>query len=436
MARFFDRSRAVSSSGAPTVSMSLEDRLHWMQVKFAMSRPQTRIEIYERFETFTSEGKALDAIVRTMLANAEEEKSPWAVFWRDVARRFINDVEPFSDALGRHLPDVERVMLGVGQSAGEWKNAFHEARFVCEANGRIRDELRKQLIYPVVLLLALIGMLVVIASEVAPQLEMMLDRPVEEWPTSSYLLKTIGDGLISQGLYAAAGAGAVLWGVMSTLGSWVPHTFTRPDETYGRKPLLFTAAAVGLTAAATWALGVIGAYIAGGLIVGAMVHPRFRAHVRAGLDQSVPPWSIFREYQAASFLIAMAALVRSGRPFDTAIRDVARIASPWLRAHLDTMVDRALASERPGEAMNTGLLGKEVSRYIRDFDRMGSFRNSLDAVGVRGVDRAVKRVAIQAGALRFAMIVLVMVTMMLVYAGVTEPGYMLYTESQQGGVAR
>lgn len=407
-----------------------------LQVRFAMSRPQTRIEIYERFETFTGEDKSLDAIIRTLLSNADEEKSPWAVMWRDVARRYINDVRPFSEALGRYIPSVERVMLSVGESSGKWTSAFHEARFVCEANGRIRDELRKQLMYPVILLLALIGMLVVIASEVAPQLEMMLDRPVDEWPMSSYLLKTIGDGLISQGLYAAAGAGAVLWAVMATLGSWVPHTFTRPDETYGRKPLFYALAALAATAGATWAFGVLGAYIVGGLIIGAMTHPRFRAHVRAGLDQSVPPWSIFREYQAASFLIGMAALVRSGRPFDAAIRDVARIASPWLRAHLDTMLDRARAAERSGEAMNTGLLGKEVARYIRDFDRMGSFRNSLDAVGVRGVDRAVKRVSIQAGALRFAMVVLVMLTMMLVYAGVTEPGYMLYTESQQGGVAR
>jgi type II secretory pathway component PulF len=411
----------------------LEAQWHWIQVRFALSRPQTRIEIYERFFTFTSEGKALDTIVRTLLANAEEEKSPWAVFWRDVAHRMINEVQPFSQALGRHLPNVERVMLGVGESSGAWKTAFEEALFVCRANGRIQAELRKQLMYPAILLLALVAMLVVIASDgVAPQLEMMLDRPVEEWPTSSYLLKTIGDGLIARGLYAAIGAVAVLWGILATLSKWVPHTFTRPDETYGRKPLLYALAALGVTGAATWMFGVFGSFVVGGLIVGAMAHPRFRAHVRAGLDQSVPPWSIFREYQAASFLIALAALVRSGRPFDSALRDVARIASPWLRAHLDTMQDRVQASEPPGDALNTGLLSREVSRYIRDFDRMGSFRSSLDAVGVRGVDRAVLRVSTQAGALRFGMVVLVMVTMMLVYAGVTEPGYLLYTESQQG----
>lgn len=418
------------------LSARLEDRWNWLQVRFALAKVQTRIEIYERFQTFTSEGKPLDMIVRTLLANAEEEKSCWAVFWRDVAQRMINEVQPISEALGRHLPNVERVMLGVGETSGKWDLAFREAIFVCEANGRIRAELRKQLMYPVVLLLALVAMLVVIASEVAPELEMMLDRPVEEWPMSSYLLKTIGDGLISQGLYAVIGVTALGWGVLYTLGRWEPHTFTRSDESYGRKPLIFALCAVAALVAATWYLGVIGALTIAGLMVGAMSHPRIRSHVRAGLDQSVPPWSINREYQAASFLIAMAALVRSGRPHDVAVRDIARISNPWLRAHLNTIRDRTLAAERPGDAMNTGLLGKEVARYIRDFDRMGSFQNSLEAVGVRGVDRAVKRVSIQAGALRFLMIIVVMFTMMLVYAGVTQPGYMLYTESQQGGAAR
>jgi hypothetical protein len=36
-------------------------------------------------------------------------------------------------------------MLSVGENAGQWEEAFREAKFVCEANGRIRSELQKQL---------------------------------------------------------------------------------------------------------------------------------------------------------------------------------------------------------------------------------------------------------------------------------------------------
>lgn len=421
---------------ASSEALSLEERWQWFQVRWALRSPQVRTEIYERFLTFAPGGMPLDTIVRSLLSGAQEEKSYWFVFWRDVARRMISDTLPFSQAIGRYLPSVERVMLSVGDASGQWDKAFSGALFVCSANAQIRGELRKQLVYPIVLLLALVAMLIVIASEIAPQLEVMLDRPKEEWPLSSFLLKTIGDALMTQGLWAAAGAAAVSWLVATTLPRWIPHTFSGPDQSYGRKPLVLAAAAVIALVGVLWYFGVFGGFVFVGLVAAAMAHPRTRGHVRAGLDQSVPPWSIYREYQAASYLIAMAALVGAGRPFDSALRDIAKIASPWLQAHLHTTRDRAMAADRPGDAMNTGLLSREVSRYIRDFDRMGAFNASLDAVGVRGVARAIKRVSLQAGALRFAMVVLVMVTMMLVYAGVTEPGYLLYTESQQGGAIR
>lgn len=427
---------AESLDVRPQWRRDLEDRFAWLQVRMALSKSQTRVEIYERFLTFTSEGIPLEHVLRVLLANAREAKSPWAVFWQRVAEDHINETVPFATALGQHMPAAERVMLSVGETSGKWETGFTEALFVCKSAGRIASELKNALMYPVLLLLALVAVIVIASIEIAPQMTGMLDRPLDEWPFASYVLFRSGEILTAQGWLIALAAVAVVWGVMGTLGRWEPYAFGEVGESYGRKPLYAILAAIAGISAAGWFFGVFGVLFALGAVAALMAHPRWREHVRGGLDQTLPPWTIYREYQASSLLIALSALVRAGRPIDAAIRDIMRIANPWLRAHLDKSLERIMGSESSGTSFATGLMSRDVSQYMLDFDKMGQFRKCLDAVGIRGVDRAIARVAAQAGTLRLVLIILVVSVMGFVYVGIMQPGYLLYSESQQGGAIR
>lgn len=359
----------------------IRTRWHWARLRMAMRKSDYRVEVYERLQTFTGEKQPLDTILRAMLDLTREKGHFSQVMWDQVAKAHINDSVSFATAMAPFVPAAERVMIGVGETTGRMSEGLQEALFVCTAAGRVGKELKKALLYPVLLVLGVIGLLLVIAFGIAPELENMLDRPLDEWPFFTWLMYQLGQGVISYGPWIAAAATVFGIVVASTMSRWT-----------GR--------------------------------------------VRGWLDRYIPPYTIYREYQASGFLIALAALVRAKRPVDTAIADINAIATPWLKAHLGEVHRRLMDSQPPGAALDTGLLSEEVAGYILSFERMGAFRKGLNAVGVRGVDRSVARVAGQAAVVRWALTFLVVGLMGLVYVGMMQPGYVIYTESRQGGAIR
>lgn len=346
-----------------------------------------RIEIYERFESFVRAQQPITAILKALLGRMGKRRALFGaeflpalphVAWEKIERD--GRVLRFNEAMAPFIPSAERTMIRVGETSGDYAMGFAEAKFVAESSLRIRSAIMGALLYPALLAPAAVLLIVAIGLEIAPQIQTMLDRPPEEWPLSSYLVLQIGDFVLN-------------WG---------------------------------------WLLGIVSVVVSGWLV---WALPRWTVRwrrLRLFLDHRIPPFTIYREFQASSFLIALGALLRAQRPLEAALADIADISAPWLRAHVQQMYENVMSAKRFGESLDTGLLSQSVVDYLMDFDAMGTFEEGMATVGRRGVEKSISRVRDQANVVRNLLLVVVVLLIIVIYAGVMQPGYMLYMEGTRG----
>src|SRR5690606_18824010 len=115
----------------------------------------------------------------------------------------------------------------------------------------------------------------------------------------------------------------------------------------------------------------------------------------------LPPWSIYRSYQASSFLISLSSLMRAGVATYDALRLMHRTASPWMRMHLERMMTNMRhGGENQGKSLDTGLLDKEVAGDIQDYSATGSFLEAIYRIGQRTLEEGVKSIQIKMDVLK------------------------------------
>lgn len=137
-------------------------------------------------------------------------------------------------------------------------------------------------------------------------------------------------------------------------------------------------------AAATMQMGAIahsdGIFVIfGALIVLAVLAlwslPRWQGKVRTFFDKAIPPYTIYRRIQGATWLISYAALLESGMESKQVLQHIRQTASPWLEERLKT-VQLALAKGRNiGEALRLSGYGFPSVDIIDDLEIFSTFPN-------------------------------------------------------------
>lgn len=103
--------------------------------------------------------------------------------------------------------------------------------------------------------------------------------------------------------------------------------------------------------------------------------PRWRGKVRTFLDKAIPPYTIYRRIQGATWLISYAALLESGMESKQVLKQIQQTASPWLGERLET-VQLALAKGRNiGEALRLSGYGFPSVDIIDDLEIFSTFPN-------------------------------------------------------------
>lgn len=383
---------AVNHASAKAKPMGREIDLSGVEHAFASFQlrfsADERVRLYERLERFVAHKVPLDEAIGSIYARlARPKKGLFGRESRDGRRHVYERIlsrlrlgKPFAEAAKEYLPSAEMVMVLVGEQSSNEAEGFRQARFVADVVRRMRGALVGALTYPAVLLALGCGFLVVIAAKFGPMmLEMAGDRPVAAWPLPSRMLYQLAELVSSYGIVAGVLAILLGYAVLFSLPRW---------------------------------------------------HERMGG-VRRGLDKFVPPYTIYREYQAASFLIAIGALVKASVPVDEALARIASISAPWVKWHLRKMLVAVRKGVDPGAAFNTGMLTDEVVGYIEDFNRAGGLDEALTVVGVESVEDSLRRVKRSSSVLGFGAMLLVVGMIVLIYAGMIAMGQMVYTEAQQ-----
>lgn len=326
--------------------------------------PAMRAEFYEMMGSLIKDGKPLDAALRELHVRYAAKKRPMASLLGRWSAS-LSDGKTFAVALKGFASETEGVIMAAAEKSGDLTEGFAQAALVARSGRAIRIALTAELTTPVIQVLVLVFMLVGFSTTVAPQL------------TQSIPMSAMDDS--QRMLFTLARAIADWW-------------------------LLFVMALAAVSAAALWSM------------------PRYIGVVRPYLDR-IPPWSIYKTYCSATFMIAMSALIKSGVPIESAIRFVKVQSSPWLAEHLSLMVGRLRSGMEQGDAMDTGLLTPRMADMVAIYSRTADFDAAVSSIGRLALDDGLANIKATAGMAKTAStlaIGLIVAWMFLSMMGITD----------------
>ncbi len=332
-----------------------------------------RKRFYQKLERFTKRGHPHEIALTGMWQRYERKRDPRRHMILDVLSD-LKEGRPFSEAIGRFIPASERLMIAAGELVGQFPEGFKQAAKVADGVGRMVSALRAQLAYPVVLMLAGVGALLVAAYLVIPSMLQVAPDPTQ-WPLVSRVLYAMSWVVRNYGIFIAAAFAGITWLIYKTMPTWISAT-------------------------------------------------------RSTFDQYVPPWSMYRAYQGSAFLLAFGSLTQTGRPVSASLRDIAAVGSPWLATHVDRMIAATNEGRSAGRAIDTGLLDENTCGDLDDYSRAGSLDQAIVAMGEDAIEDGVETInAVGARARGIAFIVM-MVLILTLWSGVAMLMLDIYTKAQ------
>lgn len=299
-----------------------------------------RVSLYRRLSKFANRGVPVPQALDGMWQRLEARKDSRRHCYRDLIRKLYEGAS-VAKVFSGYVPETERVLIAAGERSGTLASGFEMAATVADGAKQMRSLVRSKLSEPLILVIALVAVLVVMTIFVLPPL-VTLSPDTAHWPWTARLLYLIATATRAVGIYI------LLFGI--TLGIVVVRSL-----------------------------------------------PRWTGKTRGWFDRHIPPYTLYRAYQNATFLLALGELTRNGTPITEAIQLMDGVAMPWMRSHLNKMMVRMHEGFEPGRAIDTGMLDQTTMDDVEDYMRAGTFSDAISAIGQDAVDDGIKRVAKAAG---------------------------------------
>ncbi len=296
----------------------------------------TRLSLYEKLADYLDDEVSLVETLEKFQQRFAKRKDYRAAIigeWLNGIRNGRN----FQTVMMGWVPPSERMLIAGGEESGHLAGGLREAMYATEASRRIQKAIVAALIGPFFLLMAFAGLLAGLSMNLVPILEKML--PVEKWPGHSQVYRIMANTVKDDGIVIAVVIIA-----------------------------LFAVAVASM--------------------------PRIRrGRLRSMLDR-IPPYSLYRTVNSASFLVSMASQLSSGVPVEDSIRNINRLATTWMRSHTQEMLRRLAQGMKPGVATDTGLLDEEMADDVMAYSETSNFSNAIAKLGRRTVERTINRVTV------------------------------------------
>lgn len=299
-------------------------------LKFGLTN---RISLYERMSAFLKAGIPVFDAVEAIRSRMEKNKDVRAYMFEEWLNA-MRSGSRFSEAVRPWIPSSEYMLVSSGEQGGRLMDGLNEATRLSTAASKIKKAIIAGAALPALLFFMLGGMVAGFDVYMAPVFKNLL--PVREWPESAQTLYGISHFLTSYWYIIISGLAGSTVLISYTINGWVG----RLREVFDR----------------------------------------------------LPPWSVYKNYQASSFLIGLASMLKAGVALNDALKMMLKNASPWLGVHITQML-AALKSggSNYGEALDTGLFDPETAGDITDYARLSSFENAIYTIGERMVVLGVER---------------------------------------------
>ena len=180
-------------------------------------------------------GQDLDRALR-FLVDTAEHKHVRVVLTQ--VREAVRDGAPFATALAQHPKSFPRLYVGLiraGEAGGMLANTLERLADLLEKQRALRSRVISALIYPVILLVAGIGSIVMLLTQVLPQFVPMFEQAGATLPRPTRIVIALGHAVSAYGLIAV-----VLLAVLVLVGQRAlvrPHVRLAWDRTLLRLPV-------------------------------------------------------------------------------------------------------------------------------------------------------------------------------------------------------
>jgi type II secretory pathway component PulF len=301
-----------------------------------------RSEIYELLSANLSEaGSAKSATIKELFdawATREHKRGQAiALVHRSIAARLAAG-QPFSGAMAPFIPVDEQLILDAGEASGRLAGALKSAQMQCKSGQEIQSLVAAAVAEPAMSALSIGLTAWFCGNSLWPEILKVVD--IQYWP--GWTLPLVQFEL----------AFAKHWQVLGLLGLVVWLYF--------------------------WSM------------------PRWTGRVRSLFD-AVPPWSIYRDRQAAAFLGVLGGLLTSGMELDHAMARIEKHAQPWMKWHVRSIRQRlSSAGDHPLKALDGGLFSASIMDFIEDASRTRSFDAAITHLGTDAMPIIVRKVKVLA----------------------------------------
>lgn len=316
-----------------------------------------RTSMYEKIAAFLAEKNNLtDSLVKIRNRYAHRKDFRAAILSEWI--RSIEHGNKFSVAIASWVPTSEMMLIEAGERGGTLALGLREASSMSKAAFQTKSAIVAGVAMPGFLLVLLTVLLMVFQWRIAPIFKELL--AADKWPASAKMLDILSGFFYNNAIILVLVLAAVTFVISKTMGSWV----------------------------------------------------RAPRHI----FDKLPPWSLYRSYQASSFLIALSSLLRAGIPAFDALQLIEKNASPWMKIHLGKMMSTmSLGGGNMGRALDTGLLDDETAGDVQDYSELGSFTDTIYLLGARSVEDGVKLIKSRMAVVQVILLVFVTGSILWIY---------------------
>lgn len=294
--------------------------------------------MYQSFLDYLQQGIAVNDIIVSLAESIKKAKARSHMFQvkilEDVAMQMSSGTT-FADALEKWVPTNEAMSIRAGMESGNPVGGMKNTIDSVGAASEMKSVIFNKLAYPTVLIFAFIGLIYFFSIRVIPSIAEVLDPSL--WPDDSKSVYSLAMFVHDSGIYVGLGLVALCIVVIRSL-------------------------------------------------------PRYTGWLRKYLDM-FPPYSFYKTFHSANMLISLAALMRSGVPFVDAMTQLAEHSDPFMQDHLEKMITNLADGLSLGEAMDTGLLSKEMMVSVHMMSNNANFQDAINEIGRQAVRQGTEKIS-------------------------------------------
>lgn len=308
-----------------------------LSVKFEFSA-STRYRFYMKLSQLLGNGVPLDTALKQIEAIAARGRSSVLPLLYKRWRRSIANGMNFGQCLAPFIPSSEAILIETGANSGKLITALDNAAESIQQQGKVKKAIITASAYPGVLIAMLIAAMALASYKVIPTFEEII--PLNEWQGVSYAV-AVSAKFIREYSFLIISIAVVMIGII---------TYSLPNWT-----------------------------------------SRQRVHF-----DKVVPWSMYKMWQGASFLLAISSMMSAGVKLDeVSLARIAKQSDPYLKQRIKSLTRWITAGENLGDALfKSGYKfpDEEIIGDLQIYAKLRGFDQNLIWITRSWVDSLVERV--------------------------------------------